>query len=73
MKKIMAVAGISFFIFTSCKDDDTADCRTCSSNITTPFELCKESNGNASVNGQDTGMGYSIYLDGLVSEGVSCN
>jgi len=69
----MAVVGILMFLFYSCKDDDAADCRTCSSEITVSFQLCKESNGNASVNGQDTGVSYTIYLDGLVNEGVSCN
>jgi hypothetical protein len=57
----------------SCKSDDSPTCTTCSSELTPPFELCKESNGNASVNGENTGVEYAIYLDGLVSEGVSCN
>lgn len=73
MKKALACVGISIIMFTSCKDDDAADCRTCSSEITTSFELCKESNGNASVNGENTGVSYAVYLDGLIAEGVSCN
>ncbi len=73
MKQLFAVAGISFLFFLSCKSDDTADCRSCNSDVTTSFELCNESNGNASVNGQDTGVSYSVYLDGLIAEGVSCN
>lgn len=73
MKKILAIAGVSFLLFISCKDDDTPDCRTCNSQTTISFELCKESNGNASVNGEDTGVSYAIYLEGLINEGVECN
>ena len=73
MKQLFAVAVISIFLFLSCKGDDTPACRSCNSEVTTSFELCKESNGNASVNGEDTGVSYAVYLDGLVAEGVSCN
>ena len=73
MKYIIAFSGILLFIFTSCKDDDRAECRTCNSEETLIFELCKESNGNASINGQDTGVKYAVYFEGLVNEGVSCN
>lgn len=73
MKKGHLLFSLFLMLVFSCKSDDSAVCSTCSSEITQPFELCKESNGNASVNGQDTGVKYNIYLDGLVSEGVSCN
>ncbi|GGD80413.1 hypothetical protein [Planktosalinus lacus] len=73
MKQFFSLAGISFLFFISCKSDDTPECRSCSSELTSTFNLCKESNGNASVNGEDTGVSYAIYLDGLVAEGVSCN
>lgn len=73
MKQFLSLVGVSFLFFISCKSDDAAVCSTCSSEITSPFELCEESNGNASVNGQDTGVDYNIYMEGLVSEGVSCN
>lgn len=63
-----------FFVFIiSCKDDDGSSCQTCSSEVTPPFELCKENNGNAFVNGQDTGVDYAVYLDGLLAEGVGCD
>jgi hypothetical protein len=73
MRKVFYILSICSLMVFSCKSDDAPDCRSCSSEITTPFELCKEANGNASVNGQDTGTKYNIYLEGLVNEGVSCN
>lgn len=73
MKVSNAILASAFIFFTSCKDDDGSSCQTCNSEVTTPFELCKERNGNAFVNGQDTGVEYAIYLDGLLSEGVSCD
>jgi hypothetical protein len=73
MKKVFFILSIFSILVFSCKSDDTPDCRTCSSEITPPFELCKESNGNASVNGEDTGVKYNIYREGLLNEGVSCN
>jgi hypothetical protein len=73
MKKLLGVAFTSILLFTSCKGDDTPDCRICNSELTISFQLCKESNGNASVNGEDTEVGYAVYLDGLVNEGVECN
>ncbi len=65
----------ALFIITlfSCKDDDTPTCTICSSELTPAFELCKENNGNASVNGENTGVAYNIYLEGLLEEGTSCN
>lgn len=71
-KELILLFVISLFVV-SCKSDDAVVCTSCSSEITTPFQLCKEGNGNASVNGQDTGVKYNIYLEGLVNEGVSCN
>lgn len=73
MKQMIAVLGFSSLLFISCQEDDTPECRSCTSEITTSFELCKESNGNASINGEDTGVDFAIYLDELVSEGVNCN
>ena len=49
----------------SCKKDDDKTCTTCRSDQTPAFELCRESNGNASVNGQDTGTDYDLYLADL--------
>ena len=56
----------------ACSDDDERTCRFCSSDQTPEFELCRESNGNASVNGEDTGTNYEAYLDDLVDSGASC-
>lgn len=73
MKKFLALGCASMFLFASCNSDDTPTCRTCNSQFTISFQLCKQNNGNASVNGEDTGVGYAVYLDGLVNEGVECN
>jgi hypothetical protein len=56
----------------SCKKDDARTCTSCSSDQTPAFELCRESNGNASVNGQDTGTDYDLYLDDLEAAGTNC-
>jgi len=73
MKKVFFILSIFSLLVFSCKSDDTVVCSNCSSEITPQFELCKEANGNASVNGEDTGVKYNIYREGLVNEGVSCN
>jgi len=56
----------------SCSNEDKVTCTTCQSEQTPNFELCKESNGNASVNGEDTGVKYDIYLANLQETGVTC-
>lgn len=56
----------------SCKKDESTTCVLCSSPETVPFELCREGNGNASVNGQDTETEYNRYLVDLEALGVSC-
>ncbi|NND89174.1 MAG: hypothetical protein HKM28_08035 [Flavobacteriaceae bacterium] len=56
----------------SCKKDDSPSCTTCSSDITANFELCQEANGNASVNGEDTGTDYELYFDNLIAAGANC-
>ncbi len=56
----------------SCKKDDGISCTSCSSSETADFQVCKERNGNASVNGQDTGTEYSTYISGLEQAGASC-
>ncbi len=57
----------------SCGDDDSRSCSQCSNEQSQTFELCRESNGNASVNGQDTGTDYDIYLSGLEEVGTNCS
>ena len=71
MKKI-SVLFLVICAFYGCKEDDSRTCINCSSAQTPSFELCRESNGNASVNGEDTGTLYEVYLDGLVDAGTSC-
>ncbi|MFT4849347.1 MAG: hypothetical protein ACI83B_001886 [Sediminicola sp.] len=56
----------------SCKKDNAPSCVTCSSSQTPDFEVCEESDGNASVNGEDTGTSYAIYISGLEAAGTSC-
>ena len=58
--------------FIGCKEDDAPSCVQCNSAITVPFELCRQSNGNASVDGTDTGVNYDVYLSDLEATGVRC-
>ncbi len=55
-----------------CKEDDSVSCVQCASDTTVPFEVCRESNGNASVNGEDTGADYDVYINDLEQAGASC-
>lgn len=63
------ICGLSVF---SCKKDDSVSCTTCSSPETSDFQVCKESDGNASVNGQNTGTPYDTYVSGLEAAGAEC-
>ena len=65
------LASISLAI-TACEDDEGSSCINCSSDATPDFELCRQSNGNASVNGEDTGTPYNQYLENLQETGVRC-
>lgn len=56
----------------SCKEDDTRSCTTCSSPQTADFEVCEESDGNASVNGENTGTSFQVYITGLEAAGATC-
>jgi hypothetical protein len=56
----------------SCGGDNGPSCIICSSSQTPSFEVCEESSGNASVNGQDTGTPYNAYIFGLEEAGTSC-
>lgn len=71
LKKIILTT-ILIACIISCNDDDSVTCTSCNSPQTSPFEVCKESNGNASVNGEDTGTRYDIYVEGLVEAGATC-
>lgn len=59
-------------MFSSCKEDDSPSCVQCTADTTIPFEVCRENNGNASVNGEDTGTNYDMYVSGLEEAGVTC-
>lgn len=71
MKKL-SVLLFSSIILAACNKDEDRVCRFCSSDQTAEFELCREPNGNASVNGEDTGTDYEAYLDDLVEAGANC-
>lgn len=73
MKLLQLVGLMACFTFFSCGDDDSVRCVTCSNELTTDFTLCRESNGDASVNGQDTDTDYEVYLSGLTEQGTDCN
>lgn len=61
-----------FLFLSSCKKDEATSCTTCISEITSPFELCRESDGNAWINGENTHSPYDEYLAKLEAEGVRC-
>jgi len=79
MKKFIFGILVVGVAFVACKKDDgggnTDDgCQTCASyelevngqTTTVPeVEVCELANGNAEVNGQDTGIDFSDYIDGL--------
>lgn len=44
----------------------------CESSQTPSFEVCRESSGNASVNGENTGTDYDVYIAGLQEAGATC-
>ncbi|OAB80266.1 hypothetical protein [Cochleicola gelatinilyticus] len=57
----------------SCGSDDSRSCTTCTSDQSpTAFEVCQESSGNASVNGENTGTPYDAYISGLQDAGATC-
>jgi hypothetical protein len=56
----------------SCKKDDSPTCTTCESSQTPSFELCRESDGTASINGENTGTSYDVYIAGLEAAGATC-
>lgn len=71
LKKSLFIIAILISII-SCKEDDSVSCTTCNSSQTIAFEVCQESNGNASVNGEDTGTSYDTYVADLVEAGATC-
>ena len=62
----------SLTILFACKGDDSRSCTSCSSPNTSDFEVCEESDGNASVNGENTGTPFDVYVSGLETAGAIC-
>lgn len=71
MTKPILFFALTILLF-SCKKEDTVTCTTCNSPQTTSFEICRESDGNASVNGENTGTNYDVYIEGLEDAGATC-
>ena len=71
LKKSLFIIAILITII-SCKEDDSVSCITCNSSQTIAFEVCQDSNGNASVNGESTGTSYDTYIADLEEAGASC-
>lgn len=73
-KSISSLLFICTLIIFSCKEDDSSleSCVTCNSPQTTPFEVCENSNGNATVNGEDTDTQFDLYITDLREAGATC-
>ena len=73
-KSISTFLLISIVLASSCKKDDSLlqSCVTCNSQQTTPFEVCENSDGNATVNGEGTGTDFDTYIEGLLDAGATC-
>jgi|TARA_B110000238_G_C15727866_1_gene269550 hypothetical protein len=71
LKNYILILTASLLLF-SCKKEDSVTCTTCNSPQTTSFEICRDSNGNASVNGENTGTNYDVYITGLEEAGATC-
>lgn len=59
-------------LFPGCKGDDARTCLSCSSPNTADFQVCDEGDGNASVNGENTGTPFDVYISGLEDAGANC-
>lgn len=73
MKKsiLLFLIGVSISLL-SCNKDDGLSCTTCSSPDTATFEICQESDGTASINGENTGTPYEDYISRLRESGADC-
>jgi len=75
MKKglfFQSLAVLSILLVLSCEDDSAISCVTCNSPETTSFEVCRNQNGNAVVNGENTDTNYDVYVAGLEESGATC-
>ncbi len=70
--KMLLLVGLIAISLVACKSDDERTCITCSAPQTLDFQLCQEGDGNASVNGENTGTPYEVYLQDLRDEGTTC-
>lgn len=70
--KASSIAIFIFFVLIGCKKEDSETCTNCSSDQTPSFEVCRNSSGNAVVNGEDTGTDFDVYIQGLKDAGASC-
>lgn len=71
-KQFLMLSLLVWLSVVSCKKDDGVSCTTCTSLETSNFMVCEEKDGNASVNGQNTGTPYAIYIQDLEMDGASC-
>ena len=69
---ILGATLIALFVLVGCKSDDGGGCTVCQSDQTAAFDVCKDGNGNASVNGENTGTDYDVYIADLIAAGASC-
>ena len=70
--KFLYITFLLSALFFSCKKEEGVSCLTCTSPDTESFELCRESDGTASVNGENTGTPYDVYYSGLQDINVQC-
>lgn len=68
----LLTAIICVLLTCSCQNDDGGGCTTCSQPQTLDFVVCENGNGNAEVNGEDTGTPYGVYISDLQAEGADC-
>ncbi|WP_415372566.1 hypothetical protein [Patiriisocius sp. Uisw_047] len=61
-----------FAMYISCNKDESRTCTTCNSDATASFEVCREPDGTASVNGENTGTDYTAYIEALQETGANC-
>lgn len=76
MKKLILLAiTVAALGFTSCGNDDDGgnpSCRTCSADGESS-EVCEGENGNAIVDGEDSGIAFQDFIDLAELGGVTCN
>jgi hypothetical protein len=73
MKFINLLSTVAFLmLFSACGKDDSETCTSCTSDQTTDFEVCRRSDGDASVNGENTNTDYDLYLADLQADGATC-